>query len=256
MRYIVGGVSKVGQPHRRQEMGGMIVLGVVVMMVGVVLAGLTLLTQTLPAAERISPAEKESSKENKKDSICVDVVLEEVDFSANTITARSTVYFIPPHDNVGGAVFKTGTTDSHQDKATKYVRLPVMTQAKLTEKKPKAGQHAILRLELLQQGLVVVGIEAFTGLERIGVDWPDAPRRKRRLRTRLPCCFTRSEEMRSGPKASVDDVDAVASWPSGEVCWPYIGTGFGRTDPKGVAFQFVDAAQGSVLIGGPRRRAV
>src|SRR5262245_49519083 len=114
MRYIVGGVSKVGQPHRRQEMGGMemggmIVIGVVVMMVGVVLAGLTLLTQTLPAAERISPAEKESSKENKKDSICVDVVIEEVDFSANTITARGTVHVVPPHDNVGGHVFMTGT---------------------------------------------------------------------------------------------------------------------------------------------------
>jgi len=177
-------------------MGGIIVLGVVVMMVGVVLAGLTLLTQTLSAAERISPTEKERTKENKKDGICVDVVIEEVDFSTNTITARSTVYIIPPHDNVGGAVFKTGTTDSHQDKATKYVRLPVMPQAKLTEKKPKAGQHAILRLELLQQGLVVVGIEAFTGLERIGVDWPDAPRTKRRLRSRLPCRFIRSDEIR------------------------------------------------------------
>jgi hypothetical protein len=162
-----------------KKMGVRIVLGIVVMMVGIVLPGLTHPTQTLPAAERISPAEKGRSKGKKKDSICVDVVIEEVDFSANTITARSTVYIVPPHDNVGGAVFKTGTTDSHQDKATKYFRLPVMPQAKLTEKKPKAGQHAILRLELLHQGLVVDGIEAFTGLERIGVDWLDAPRTKK-----------------------------------------------------------------------------
>ena len=90
-------------------MGGRIVLGVVVVMVGVVLAGLTLPTRTLPAAERISPAEKERAKENKKDSICVDVVIEEVDFSANTLTARGTVHVVPPHDNVGGHVFMTGT---------------------------------------------------------------------------------------------------------------------------------------------------
>lgn len=157
-------------------MGSRIVLGVVAVMVGVVLAGLTLLTQTLPAAGRMSPAEKERAKENKKDSISVDVVIDEVDFSANTITARGTIHVVPPHDNVGGQVFMTGTTGSHMDKATKYVRLPVMREANLKDKKLKAGLHAILRLEMLRQGsLVVVGIEEFTGAERIGVEWIDAP---------------------------------------------------------------------------------
>jgi hypothetical protein len=157
-------------------MGGRIVLGVVAVMVGVALAGLPLPTQTLPAAERIAPAEKERAKGNKKDGICVDVVIEAVDFSANTITARGTIHVVPPHDNVGGQVSMTGTTGPHKDKATKYVRLPVMPEANLKDKKPKAGLHAILRLEMLRQGsLVVVGIEGLTGAERIGVEWLDAP---------------------------------------------------------------------------------
>jgi RNA polymerase sigma factor (sigma-70 family) len=114
--------------------------------------------------------------------ISVDVVIEEVDRSANTVTARSTLYVRPPHGNVGGLVFSTGTTGSHDDKVTKYVRLPVMPQAKLSEKKTKAGDHVILRLELLQENscltLTVVGIEEFTDLERIGVNSLDAPSTK------------------------------------------------------------------------------
>ena len=70
----------------------------------------------------------------------------------------------------------TGTTGSRKDQATKYVRLPVMPEADLKKKKPKAGLHAILRLKMLRQGaLVVVGIEEFTGAERIGVEGLDAP---------------------------------------------------------------------------------
>src|SRR5262245_14986316 len=156
-------------------MGGRIVLRAVAVMAGVVFAGLTLPTQTPPAAERLSPAEKERAKKNKQDSICVEVVIEEVDLSANTITARGTIHVVPPHDNVGGLVFMAGTTDG-QDKATKYVRLPVMPEANLKGRKPKAGLHAILRLKMLLQGsLVVVGIEEFTGAERIGVEGLDAP---------------------------------------------------------------------------------
>ena len=103
-------------------------------------------------------------------------MIEEVDYSANTITARGTIHVVPPHDKVGGQVSMTGTTGSHKDKATKYVHLPVMPEANLKDKKPKAGLHAILRLAILRQGsLVVVGIEKFTGAERIGVEWLDAP---------------------------------------------------------------------------------
>lgn len=149
---------------------------VVVVMVGVVAAGLTCATQILPAAERAHRAEKGRAKEGKRDGICVDVVIEEVDFSANTITARATIHVVPPHGNVGGQVFMTGTADSHKDRVTRYVRLPVMPEAELQKKKPRAGLHAILRLEMLPQGcLVVVGIEEFKGLERIGVDGIDAP---------------------------------------------------------------------------------
>lgn len=164
-------------------MFGKTLLGVLVMVVGV--AGLILPTQPLPAADRISGDENGKAKDRKprndgkRKPISVDVVVEEVNLSANTITARSTLHVIPPHDNVGGVVYATGTTDAHKDQATKYVRLPVMPQAKLTKNKPKVGQRAILRLELLQQGsgfaLVVVGIDEFTGLERIGVNWLDAP---------------------------------------------------------------------------------
>lgn len=148
-------------------MSGKTILGVAVTLIGVV--GLILLTTN----------EKGKEKDGKQNTIHVDAVIEAVDVSANTVTARSTLYVIPPHDNVGGAVFEAGSTDSHKDNATKYVRLPVMPQTELVEKKPQVGQRVILRLELLQQGshvaLVVTGIEEFTGVERIGVDWLDAP---------------------------------------------------------------------------------
>ena len=156
-------------------MGSRIILSVVVM-VSLVATRLILPTQMLPAAARSSPAEKEKAKEDRKDSICVDVLIEEWDLSANTITATATIHVVPPHDNVGGQVYMSGTTGSHKNKATKYVRLPVMPEANLKEKKLKAGLHAILRLEMLRQGsLVVVGIEEFTWAERIGVEWLDAP---------------------------------------------------------------------------------
>ena len=143
--------------------------------------------QTIPAAgasleEKEKAKEANDKKENKdkKDALYVDVVIDEVDFSANAITARATIHVMPPHDNVGGRVLMLGTTDSIEMYVTKFVRLPVMPEANLKDKKPKAGQRAILRLEMSQQGsLVVVGIEEFTGLERIGVNWLDAPGRKR-----------------------------------------------------------------------------
>jgi hypothetical protein len=151
-------------------------LGVVVVLIGVVAAVVTLPKQTLPAAEHISRAAKQMAKEDNKDGIRVDVVIEEVDLAASTITATAAIHVVPPHDNVGGQVFFTGTTDGHKDQATKFVHLPVMPQANLKERKPKAGMHAILRLDMLRQGsLVVVGIEEFTGTERIGVEWLDAP---------------------------------------------------------------------------------
>ena len=55
-------------------------------------AGLTLLSQTVLAAERISPDEdtKATKDTDKKTAIAIDVVLEEVDLSTNTITARTT----------------------------------------------------------------------------------------------------------------------------------------------------------------------
>ena len=159
-------------------MNGKTVLGVVVLLVGVAVVGITLLPQTVPAAERASPDEEAKAKKgkDKKDTIAVDVVLEEVDFSANTITARATTYVVPPHGSVGGSVFMMGTTDSNKDKATKFVRLPVMSEANIKGKKLKAGLHVILQLEMMRQGaLVVVGIEEFRGLEKVGVDWLDAP---------------------------------------------------------------------------------
>ncbi len=152
------------------------ILGVAVVLIGVVAAMVTLPKQTVPAAERISRAEKPTAKGDNKDAIRVDVVIEEVDLASSTISARATVHVVPPHDNLGGQVFFTGTTDGHKEQATKFVRLPVMPVANLKEMKPKAGMHAILRLDMLRQGsLVVVGIEEFTGTERVGVEWIDAP---------------------------------------------------------------------------------
>ena len=97
------------------------VLGVVAVMVGVVAAGMTILSQTVPAAERASPDEESKAKKDTG-TIAVNVVIEEVDLSANTITARATTYVVPPHGKVGGAVFMMGTTDSHKNKATRFVR--------------------------------------------------------------------------------------------------------------------------------------
>jgi hypothetical protein len=164
-------------------MSGKSVLGVLVTMVGV--AGLVLMTRPLLLADKVLADEQggalknEVKRDGKQRSISVDVVIEEVDLAANTVTARSTLYVIPPHDDVGGMVFMTGTSDSHKDQATKYVRLPVMPPAKLREKKPKVGQLAKLRLDLLEQDstftFVVVGIDEITGPERIGVNGLDAP---------------------------------------------------------------------------------
>jgi hypothetical protein len=155
-------------------MRGKTVLGVAAVMVGVAAVGMALRPQAVPAAGRVSPDEKDK---DKKDAIAIDVVIEEVDCSANTITARATNYVVPPHGNVGGTVFMMGAMDSpHKDKATKFVRLPVMPEAHIKDKKVKAGLHAILRLEMMRQGpLVVVGIEEFSGLEKVGIDWLDAP---------------------------------------------------------------------------------
>jgi hypothetical protein len=157
------------------------VLSVLAMIVGI--TSLILPTPFLPAVDQISADQKAKLKDDqpKKDknqnSVSVDVIIEEVSLSANIVTARSTSYVIPPHDGTGGAMLMIGATDCHKDQATKYVRLPVMPQAKLAEKKPKVGQRVILRLELLQQEatLVVVGIDEFRGLERIGVNFLDAP---------------------------------------------------------------------------------
>ena len=110
--------------------------------------------------------------------ITLDVVLEEVDLAANTISARATNYVVRPHGQVGGSVFTMGTLDTpDKDKATRLVRLPVMPEANLKEKKLEAGTHAILQLGVIRQGaLVVAGIDEFGGAERIGIDWLDAPR--------------------------------------------------------------------------------
>jgi hypothetical protein len=144
--------------------------------VGIAAAVLALATHAIPAAEQTTLAPKTKAAQGKKDGVCIDVMIEDVDLSANTITAVSTVYVVPPHDNVGGQMFMTGTTGSHRNQATEFVRLPVMPEARLWKENPKAGMHAILRLELLRHGaLVVVGIEEFTEAERIGIDWLDAP---------------------------------------------------------------------------------
>lgn len=128
----------------------------------------------------VAPRAEPVKQNEKKVTISVDVVLEDVNRSANTISARSTVYVVPPHGDVGGAVYIDGTTDSpRKKKTTKFVNLPVMPSANLKASKLKAGQHAILQLEVLSQGaLVVVGVEEFSGLEKIGVEWLDAPRTK------------------------------------------------------------------------------
>jgi hypothetical protein len=150
-------------------MRGKLILGAVVVMAGVAAIGMKL----LPPVVNASP---EVEANAGKDAIAVDVVLEEVDLSASTVTARATTHVVPPHGNVGGAVFMMGTTDSpYKEKATRFVRLPVMPEANIKNEKLKAGLHAILRLEMLRQGpLVAVGIEEFRGPEKVGVDWLDA----------------------------------------------------------------------------------
>lgn len=152
------------------------ILGVAAVLVGVVAGGMMLLRDN-PAVQRALAEEETQGTKRECDegTITVDVVIEDVDVSAHTITARATTYVIPPHDNVGGAVFTLGTTDSpHNEKATQFVRLPVMPAADI--KTAKQGLHAVLHLEVRSPGyLVVTGIDEFQGLERIGVDSLDAP---------------------------------------------------------------------------------
>jgi hypothetical protein len=161
-----------------KAMKGKPIIGVALVIAGVAAVGMTLRPHAVPAAERASPKEdaKVGKDEDKKHAIAVDVVIEEVDLAANTITARSTTYIVPPRGNVGGAAFMMGTMDSpHKEKATKFVRLPVMPEANIKNKKVETGLHMILQLQLMRRGsLVVVGIEEFTGPENVGVEWLDA----------------------------------------------------------------------------------
>ena len=156
-------------------MKGKPILGTAATLVGVVIVGMVLLSRLVPAAERAAPNEQaKADQADQQHAIAVDVVIEDLDLAANTITARATQHVIPPHDKVGGAVFMIGTTDSpHKHHATKFVRLPVMPPTDL--KKLRTGLHVILRLEMLRPGcMVVVGIEELTKPEKIGVEWLDA----------------------------------------------------------------------------------
>jgi hypothetical protein len=76
-----------------------------------------------------------------------------------------------------------GTTDSQKDRATKFVRPPVMPEANIKDRNIKAGLYAILRLQMMRNGsLVVVEIEEYTGpnesarqmlkvVDRIRIKW-------------------------------------------------------------------------------------
>lgn len=154
--------------------------GDAVVLVGIVSVQLMLATPSPLAAACIaravkSPANKAPAKPAQRECMRLDVMLDEVDYTANTITASATVHVVAPQETVGGQVATTGSTRSHQEQVAKYVRLPVMPEARLQQKHPAAGQHAILHLAMQRGALVVVGIEQFTGVERIGVDWLDAP---------------------------------------------------------------------------------
>jgi hypothetical protein len=154
------------------------IVAAIIAVVGLAAVGLALPPQ-VSAADRASCGKRAKAKD-KNNAIAVEVVLEEVDLAANTISARATTYLVPPHGRVGGAVFSMGTLDTpDKDKATRLVQLPVMPEANIKEKGLQAGAHAILHLGVSRHGaLVVVGIDQFSGLERIGVDWIDAPRTK------------------------------------------------------------------------------
>ena len=157
------------------------IVAAIIAVVGLAAVWLALLPH-VSAAERATCGKraKATKAKDKNNAIAVDVVLEEVDLAANTISARATTYLVPPHGSVGGAVFSMGTLDTpDKDKATRLVRLPVMAEAHIKEKGLQAGAHAILRLGVSRQGaLIVLGIDKFSGPERIGMDWLDAPRTK------------------------------------------------------------------------------
>ena len=135
---------------------------------------------SLVRTHELAGVAKARTAKNENNVMTVDVVLEEVDLAANTISARATTYLVPPHGQVGGAVFSMGTLDTpDKDKATRLVRLPVMPEANIREKGLQTAAHAILHLAVSQQGaLMVVGIDKFSGPERIGMDWLDASRTK------------------------------------------------------------------------------
>ena len=83
--------------------------------------------------------------------ITLDVVLDEVDLAANTVSATACTYVVPPHGQVGGVVFSLGTLDTpDKNKATKLVRLPVMPEANIEEAGLQSGAHAGLAVCLIQ----------------------------------------------------------------------------------------------------------
>jgi hypothetical protein len=104
--------------------------------------------------------------------LAVEVVLEQVDVAAGTVTATACDFVIPPKGSAGGAVF----VGHQREKATRFERLPVMSEAKLDSRGLRTGDRVILRLGVVSRGaLAVVGMEQASAIERIGVEWLDAP---------------------------------------------------------------------------------
>lgn len=106
-------------------------------------------------------------------ALTFDVVVEDVDLLGNTITAKSCCHVIPPSGSTGGAVYSGHLPPDA--KPARYERLPVVPEARLKDKAMPPGVRATLRVDIRKGAMMVVGVEPSSNLERVGIDWLDAP---------------------------------------------------------------------------------
>jgi hypothetical protein len=111
---------------------------------------------------------------DKSAGLLLHVVLEEIDLVGKTLTARPFSHVIPPSGSTGGAVYNGCAPPGA--KAARYVRLPILPEARLQSKRLRTGMWVTLRLRVVEGGaLVVVAAEETREPARVGINYIDAP---------------------------------------------------------------------------------
>lgn len=129
-----------------------------------------------PAAKPKPNATTDGADERTKNALAFDVVLEDVNLTNKTLTARTYSHLIPPSGSTGGSVYHGHLPPGV--KPARYERIPVMPEAEMKDKGLRSGMRATLRLGIVKGTLVVVGVERRLDPEKIGIDFLDAPTAK------------------------------------------------------------------------------